>query len=97
MVKIIYVLKGVGTAAFGLGMANIVLEFGTIEDRARRIAATNLTNNIINGLAPLAGGILSDVYGYIPVFFASLVCLGLAVFLLYLKVEEPRFAVNNQK
>lgn len=97
MAKIVYILKGIGTSAFGLGMGNIVLEFGTIEDRARRIAATNLTNNIINGLAPLIGGILSDVYGYVPVFLASLACLASAVLLLYLKVEEPRFAVNNQR
>jgi len=88
----VFTLIGAGMAGFQMGGGNIVLEFGTIEDRPRRLAVTNIAATLIQGVSPLIGGILADLVGYLPVFCVSLVCMVLSVVLLYLKVEEPRFA-----
>ena len=90
--KFIFMFLGLGMSGFQMGSANIVLEFGTVRDRARRLAVANIAATLVRGFAPLMGGILSDMIGYKPVFSIGLVFMILSLFLLFQRVEEPRYA-----
>ena len=92
LTKIIFMFIGMGMSGFQMGAANIVLEFGTLQERARRIAVANMTATLVRGIAPLAGGVLADMFGYKPVFCIGLVFMIVSVFLLYKKVDEPRYS-----
>ena len=52
----------------------------------------NIAATLVRGFAPLMGGILSDIMGYKPVFAIGLGFMILSLFLLYQKVDEPRYA-----
>jgi len=93
--RLVFSLIGSGMGGFMLASENIVLEFGSIEDRPRRIAIAAIAGDITRGLAPLLGGILADEIGYKPVFCIGLTLLILSGLVLYKLVEEPRF-VNKQ-
>jgi MFS family permease len=74
-----------------MGMNNLTLEFGTLEERARRIAVSNIAATSTRGSAPLVGGILADLFGYRAVFFVSLCLIMIAVFIMVRTVREPRY------
>jgi MFS family permease len=90
VVHLVFVLVGLGNGGFMMGMNNLTLEFGTLGDRARRIAVSNIAATSTRGTAPLVGGILADVLGYRAVFSVSLCLIIIAIFILYRTVQEPR-------
>ena len=68
----------------------IALEFCEPERRPTYIGLNNTVNGVAGGLAPLFGGWLAGVVGYVPFFVLSL-AVGLAgLALLHWTVHEPR-------
>jgi MFS family permease len=82
----------IGAARSGHTMATqtLVLEFGSREELAMRLGVSSTAENFIACLAPLAGGLLADQFGFQLVFGASLGFLLSALLVLAVAVKEPR-------
>jgi MFS family permease len=89
---LVFSTLGAGASSFYMGSNNLVLEFGTIEDRPRRIAATAIAGELMRGLAPFIGGLLADLITYQSVFAVGLSCLIISILIMYRLVKEPRFS-----
>jgi MFS family permease len=81
---------GVGIAANSVSRMNIVLEFGTAEDRPTYIGLTNTSLAPISMVAPILGGWLIDTTGYVPMFVATTVLSVAGGVLLALWFRDPR-------
>jgi MFS family permease len=81
---------GVGIAANAVSRMNIVLEFGTSQDRPTYIGLTNTSLAPISMLAPVLGGWLIDTTGYVPMFVATAVLSVAGGVLLALWFRDPR-------
>jgi MFS family permease len=92
LIRLVFSLIGAGMGGFIMGSSNLVLEFGTITDRPRRIAIAAIAGDIMRGFAPLIGGVMADTVGYKPVFSIGLSLLLLSGWVMYKLVDEPRFA-----
>lgn len=92
LIRLVFSLIGAGMGGFMLGSENIILEFGSIEDRPRRIAVAAVAGDIARGVTPLLGGLLADLVGYKPVFCIGFALMTLSGLIMYKQVEEPRFA-----
>ncbi len=92
LMHVVFALVGPATGGYMMATNNLVLEFGTMEDRPQRIAVASMTSEAVRGVAPFMGGLLADAVGYKPVFAISLGCLLLAAVVMHTMVEEPRFA-----
>jgi MFS family permease len=89
---LVFSTLGAGASSFYMGSNNLVLEFGTIEDRPRRIAAVAIAGEFMRGLAPFIGGLLADLITYKSVFAVSLFFLIISALIMYRLVTEPRFS-----
>jgi MFS family permease len=88
----VFVLLGFNQAGVLLSGLMIALEFCAPEQRPTYIGLNNTVNGVASGLAPLFGGWLAGVVGYVPFFTLSL-AVGLAgLALLHWTVHEPRHA-----
>lgn len=85
-----FALLGAGSAASSLSNTNIVLEFGTLEDRPTYIGLTNTTLAPVTMLAPLAGGWLIDRFGFDGMFSLATAVTALGTVLLAFWFREPR-------
>lgn len=92
LLHVVFGLLGAGTGGYQMATNNLVLEFGTMEDRPQRIAVASMTSEAMRGFAPFVGGLLADAVSYRTVFAISFGCLILAAVVMHLMVEEPRFA-----
>jgi MFS family permease len=81
---------GIGIAANAVSRMNIVLEFGTSQDRPTYIGLTNTSLAPISMLAPVLGGWLIDTTGYVPMFVATAVLSVAGGVLLALWFRDPR-------
>ena len=90
--RMVFAMVGAGMGGFMMGSNNLVLEFGTMEDRPRRIVIAAIAGDIMRGIAPLFGGFVADTFGYLQVFYIGLGLLVFSVAVLYKLVEEPRFS-----
>lgn len=91
LMQAVFGLLGAGSGGYQIATNNLALEFGTMADRPQRIAVGSMTSEAMRGVAPFCGGLIADAYGYRPVFWISLVCLVIALGVMHVMVEEPRF------
>jgi MFS family permease len=84
---------GLGAAQSGFQMSSqtMVLEFGVRDDVAMRLALTSTAQGAMSALGPLAGGIIASTLGYSVLFGTSIGFLIVALFVLIVLVDEPRF------
>ncbi len=84
---------GLGAAQSGFLMSSqtMVLEFGTRDDMAMRLALTSTTQGAMNAIGPLAGGLIAHTLGYGVLFGVSIGFLAAGLMVLVVLVEEPRF------
>lgn len=82
---------GLGAAQSGYMMSaqTMILEFGSRDEMAMRIALSSTAEGIMASLGPLAGGLISTHFGYPPMFMVSVVFLMLSLVVLT-RVREPR-------
>jgi MFS family permease len=83
---------GLGAAQSGylMSVTTMILEFGSREDMAMRLALSTTAEGIMAALGPLCGGLLAASLGYTLLFKASIGCEVTALALLVWLVEEPR-------
>jgi MFS family permease len=84
---------GLGAAQSGFLMSSqtMVLEFGTRDDIPMRLALTTTAQGLMNTIGPLAGGLIAATLGYQVLFGVSVTMLAIALAVLLLLVEEPRY------
>jgi len=84
---------GLGAAQSGFQMSSqtMVLEFGVRDDIAMRLALTTTAQGAMSALGPLAGGIIASTLGYSVLFGTSISFLVVALLVLIVLVDEPRF------
>lgn len=95
--RLVFACVGAGMGGFMMGSNNLVLEFGTMTDRPRRIVVSAIAGDIMRGVAPLLGGFVADAFGYMEVFYLGLAMLLFSVAVLYKLVEEPRYRSSASK
>ena len=71
----------------------MVLEFGARDDIAMRLALTSTAQGAMSTIGPLAGGLLAATLGYEVLFSVSIGFLMVALVVLVMLVQEPRFRV----
>jgi MFS family permease len=90
---------GLGAAQSGYMMAaqTMILEFGSREELAMRIAISTTAESITSTLSPLAGGLMADHLGFHWVFGVSIGFLVAALILLVTSVKEPRRILRTKR
>ena len=83
---------GLGSAQSGQMMSSqtMVLEFGSREDMAMRLAFTQTAQGLTSAIGPIFGGLIVDKLGYTPLFSLSMAFLMAGLGILLTLVEEPR-------
>ena len=83
---------GLGAAQSGQMMSSstMVLEFGTREDMAMRLAFTQTAQGLTAAIGPLLGGLLVSAVGYNPLFCVSMGFLVAGLLVMLTLVQEPR-------
>jgi MFS family permease len=91
-----FVGLGVGIGGFEQACLNMVLEFGTREDLPMRIALSQTAEQVVNVIAPLAGGLIVATASYLPMFATAIAVQVAALALIVLRVREPRHRNRDQ-
>jgi MFS family permease len=87
----VFFLLGASTSSVMVSGMTVLLEFApTVENRPTYLGIGNTTIGSVSFLAPLAGGIMADTVGFLPIF-AVAALFGAAGFVLLLtRVRDPR-------
>jgi predicted MFS family arabinose efflux permease len=83
---------GLGAAQSGymMSVTTMVLEFGSRDDMAMRLALSTTAEGVMAAAGPLLGGVIAGGLGYTVLFSTSISCQLIALILLFWLVEEPR-------
>lgn len=81
---------GASQSGYMMSVATMVLEFGSREDTAMRLALSTTAEGIMASSGPLIGGLIASALGYSMLFSASIGCQLVALGLLIWFVKEPR-------
>jgi MFS family permease len=83
---------GLGAAQSGylMSVTTMVLEFGSRDDMAMRLALSTTAEGMMSAAGPLLGGVIAGGLGYTVLFSTSISCQVIALILLFWLVEEPR-------
>ena len=88
--SLVFAGLGAGQGGFQNCTQNITLEFGARDDLPMRIGILNTAISFMSGLGPLLGGLIVHGVSFEWVFGLSIICLALAIALIFWKVDEPR-------
>ena len=83
---------GLGASQSGYLMSSqtMVLEFGSRDDMAMRLAILSTVQGALSAIGPLVGGLLAASVGYASLFWAAVVLLAAGLLVLVFLVDEPR-------
>ena len=81
---------GLGMGGFQMSAQNLVLEFGRREELPLRIAVANSASDGVAAVGVLAGGLIAQAVGQLPVLWIAVGCQALAFALVAGGVREPR-------
>jgi MFS family permease len=86
---------GLGAAQAGYAMCSqtMILEYGTRDDIALRLAISATLEGSLAATMPLIGGLVATLAGYPVVFLAAMACQGAALLLLITRVKDPRHRI----
>ena len=82
---------GAAQSGFLMSSQTMVLEFGVRDDIPMRLALTTTAQGAMNTVGPLAGGLIAATLGYEVLFGVSVGLLAIALAVLLILVEEPRY------
>lgn len=85
-----FALLGIASGGFNQAGQNMVLEFGVVEDIPIRLAASASAVNLVGAVGPLLGGAVVALWGYVPLFVATIGLQALALAIIVFAVPEPR-------
>ena len=80
---------GAAQAGYMMSASTLVLEFGTREDTAMRLAVSTTVEGVMATVGPLLGGVLASSLGYRTLFSASMGCEIIALLVLVVAVADP--------
>ena len=86
---------GAAQSGFLMGSQTMVLEFGSRDDMAMRLALASTAQGVMSTLGPLAGGVIAYSLGFETLFGLSIGFLLLSLLILVTRVAEPRFRAQN--
>ena len=86
---------GAAQSGFQMGSQTMVLEFGSRDDMAMRLALASTAQGVMSTLGPLAGGVIAYSLGFETLFGLSIGFLLLSLLILVTRVAEPRFRAQN--
>ena len=89
-----FFLLGAAQSGFLMSSQTMVLEFGARDDIPMRLALTATAQGAMNTIGPLAGGAIATLFGYLALFGTSVGLLLIALAVLLILVEEPRFRLR---
>jgi len=92
----VFVLTGIAMGANRVSFITIVVEFCSEQERPTYIGISNTVRGVTVTLVALFGGYLADIVNYELVFFISFVMISLGAYIIYFKVNEPRFDMENK-
>jgi len=95
-IYVVFLLIGIAQSGSIIADMNMVLEFGSVEDRPTYIGIFKSFSGPAFLLSPLIGGGMVELWGYRPMFAAALGFTAAALFILLLFVSEPRTSKKNQ-
>jgi len=85
-----FALVGAAQAGYLMASFNLVLELGSLEDTSMRLALISTAENVMGVVTPLLGAALTVWVGYEGNFLVTIGFLIMSLFVLMLKVKEPR-------
>ena len=85
-----FALLGIASGGFNQAGQNMVLEFGAVEDIPIRLAASASAVNLVGAIGPLLGGAIVALWGYVPLFVATIGLQAMALGIIAFAVPEPR-------
>lgn len=89
-IYLVFLLLNLGMSGLGISRAAITMEFSAGDQMPTFVALSGTLLGIPTFFAPIAGGVVLDVFGYIPLFVTALVFSFIGVLVLRCKVIEPR-------
>ena len=87
---IIFALIGAGLSLEMMVALNIVLEFGSLEERPTYIGIANTVRSPFMGLSPILGGVIADRFSLGALFITTAILVSLGLLWLSFLVVEPR-------
>lgn len=81
---------GIGIGGFGIGAMNMILEFGTRQERPMLIGIANAANSFTFAAGPILGGLFAAAVSYAALFWIAVALKVLSIMLTLLAVEDPR-------
>jgi MFS family permease len=89
-IYIAFGLMGIGNTASMTSDFNITMEFGSESERPTYIGLARTLTGPVLLIAPLAAGVIVELWGYPAMFLVSLVFTLIGFVMLWLGVKEPR-------
>jgi len=86
----VFMLVNLGTTGMSVAGMSIVMEFGSQEELPTYVALANTLLAIPILLAPILGGWIADIVGFITLFVIALVFLSVGWAMMHWVVREPR-------
>jgi MFS family permease len=81
---------GAGQSGYMMSAGTMILEFGSRDELAMRVAFSSTAEGIMASAGPLLGGVIATVLGYKVLFGVSIGFLLAGLMLLIFRVPEPR-------
>lgn len=81
---------GAGQSGYMMSAGTMILEFGSRDELAMRVAFSSTAEGTMASAGPLLGGVIAATLGYKVLFAVSMAFLALGLLLLIFKVPEPR-------
>jgi len=78
---LIYIVNGLAWGGYNLAAFNLLLEITPDENRSLYVGVYNTLMGIATAAGPLTGGFAAEIIGLKPIFLASFVLRGIALFL----------------
>jgi len=87
-----FALMGGSDPGIMLADLNLAMEFGPEDERPTYIGLARSITGPALLVAPLLGGWLAQIFGFVPMFLIALGCTAIGLSLLIWQVAEPRYA-----
>lgn len=81
---------GASQSGYMMSAGTMILEFGSRDELAMRVAFSSTAEGIMASAGPLLGGVLAATLGYTVLFGTSMVFLAAGLIVLIFMVREPR-------
>ena len=95
-VYVVFALMSISSTGGMVGDFSIAMEFGSESERPTYIGMTKTLTGPVVLFAPLAAGVIVNLWGYNTMFIVSLIFSIIAIAMLWMNVKDPRsLAVNS--